>query len=422
MNLRFRAIIGLLGVWAVAAPAGADALIEPAALRQAEYATFWEAQLPLREGDGTTSIYLLDDNLYVATTEGEVLAIHPGAGLLRWGRRVTQRTFTIFPPTHMLNETNTGPVAFATTTTLTVLDRYSGDTLASAPPKFATSGGAAGYVIQSEEEDEDVLLYRLIVGSSDGHVYAVQWKLPTEPRIFTLWKASANGPVQAAPVFADPNHVYCASAGGYVYCCTAATKIQQWEFRAEQAIVGNPELGDDALYVASADRSLYKLDRVNGLQRWRRRMPEMLETGPILLGDVVYQYCPRAGLHAVDARYGDVLWTLPEGREAVARTGDRLVVRLTDDRLATVNAKTGTVMTELPLAAAAHVAVNRQDGAIYAVTPRGQLFCARPIADPSLTRMDLDAAHATLNQPPVRAAAPPPAEPSAPAPAPEPEA
>ncbi len=405
MNLRFRAVIGLLGVFAAAASVSADALIEPAALRQAEYSTFWEAQLPLRAGDGATGIYLLDDNLYVATTEGEVLAVHPGAGLLRWARRVTQRTFTVFPPTHMVNDTGTGPVVFATTTMLTVLDRYSGDLLASAPPRFAVGSGAAGYVVRSGDEEEEVLLYRLIVGSSDSHVYAVQWKLPTEPRMFNLWKAAAGGPVRATPVFADPDHVYCASMGGHVYCCTAATKIQRWEFRAERAIAGNIELGDDALYVASADRSLYKLDRFSGVLRWRRRLPDLLETGPTLLGDAVYQYCPGTGLHAVDANYGDVLWTLPEGRHAVARTGDCVVVSLAGDRLATVNAKTGTVMAELHLASAAHVAVNRQDGAVYAITPRGQLFCARPLGDAPLSRMELDAAHATLNRPPARAAA-----------------
>lgn len=419
MNPRFRAVIGLLGVFVATAPVGADALVEPAALRQAEYSTFWEAQLPLREGDGATGIYLLDDNLYVTTTEGEVMAIHPGAGLLRWARRVTQRTFTIFPPTHMVNDTGTGPVVFATTTMLTVLDRYSGDPLASAPPRFAAGSGAAGYVVRSEDEEEDVLLYRLIVGSSDGHVYAVQWKQPTEPRMFNLWKAAAGGPVRATPVFADPDHVYCASTGGHVYCFTAATKIQQWEFRAERAVVGNLELGDDALYVASADRSLYKLDRLSGVLRWRRRLPDMLETGPTLLGDAVYQYCPGTGLHAVDANYGDALWILPEGRQAVARTGDRVVVRLAGDRLATVNAKSGTVMAELPLASAAHVAVNRQDGAVYAVTPRGQLLCARPLGDAPLSRMELDAAHATLNRPPVKATVSEPAEPAAPAEEPE---
>jgi outer membrane protein assembly factor BamB len=413
MNRRFRAILGLLGVFTATASAGADALIDPAALRQAEYSAFWEAQLPLREGDGATGIHLVDDNLYVTTTEGEVLAIHPGAGLLRWARRVTQRTFTIFPPTHIVNDTGTGPVVFATTTTLTVLDRYSGDPLASAPPQFAIGSGAAGYVVRAQDDDEtDVQLYRLIVGSSDGHVYAVQWKLPTQPRMFNLWRAAAGGPVQATPVFGDPDHVYCASMGGNVYCCTVATKAKQWEFRAGRAIAGNPELGDDALYVASADRSLYKLDRLSGLVRWRRRLPELLQTGPTLLGDAVYQHCPGTGLHAVDARYGDILWTLPEGRQAVARAGDRVVVSLGGDRLATVNAATGTVLAELPLAYPAHVAVNRQDGAVYAVSPRGHLLCARPVGDAPLSRMELDAAHATLNRPPTRTPAPATAEPA----------
>jgi outer membrane protein assembly factor BamB len=317
---------------------------------------------------------------------------------------VTQQTFTIFPPTHVMNETGTGPVAFVTTTTVTVLDRYSGERLISAPPRFAAGSGAAGYVTLIREEETDVLLYRLLVGSSDGHLYAMQWKLPTQPRMFKLWKASAGGPVQTAPVIADPDHVYCGSMAGHVYCATAATKRKQWEFRAERAIVGHLELSEDGLYVASADRSVYKLDPLSGVVRWRRRLPELLDSGPVRLGDAVYQHCPGNGLFAVDAQYGDVLWNLPEAGQAVARQGEGLVVTLGDERLATVNAKTGTVTAEMPLARAAKVAVNRQDGAIYAVTPRGKLLCARPQGDAPLTRLELEAAHATLNRPPTRSA------------------
>jgi len=367
------------------ASAQADGIVDADALRGASYVEHWQAQVPLGQGGRVAAIYRLHDNLYLTTSEGEVIAVHPHVGLVRWARRITEPTYAIFRPTHV---GQTGPVVFATTSGTTILDRYSGEERRMIPATFAPGTAAAADAT------------RLFVGSSDGHLYAMRWYDPKQPKAVRLWRAMTGGVVRAAPVLVDDDHLYCASTSGAVYCCTADEKREQWKFQAEAAIAGDLAVEPQGVYVASADRSVYRLDPQTGVQRWRRRLQEILEEGPVVLGGTVFQHVPRSGMFAIDAEYGDVLWTLPQGRQVVARNGGQVCVVTEDNALVAVDAKTGKATGKADLPTPILAAVNREDAAIYLVTPLGQLFCARPIGDKSLTPADLEAAHATLNLPP----------------------
>jgi hypothetical protein len=191
--------------------------------------------------------------------------------------------------------------------------------------------------------------------------------------------------------------------GGRVYCCTSATKAEQWTFPPKGtigAVQGDIHVTQDGVYVASADRSVYKLDPVSGVQRWRRRLPEMLETGPVVLAGTVFQYCPGAGMFAIDAGYGDILWNLPEGQQVIARHDERICITTADNHLAWVDFKTGKVAARVSLPDRTLAARNHDDAAIYLISPLGNLTCARPVGVKPLTTMELEVAHATLNQPP----------------------
>ncbi|UCG17645.1 MAG: PQQ-binding-like beta-propeller repeat protein [Phycisphaerales bacterium] len=400
------ALAAAVGIAAISGGrAAADSLVDAGQLRAAGYTKYWETQLPLRRGDQVAAVHLLDDNIYVTTTDGEVLAVHPGAGLLRWGRHITQRTYTIFRPTHVVDEADAGPVVFTTSSGITVIDRYSGELRKVTPSMFAAGSAATGEVTRLIEGDSEILQYRLFAGSSDGHLYAVEWKVPAQPEPTRLWRARTGGAVRSTPVYGDADHLYCASMGGRVYCCTSATKAEQWTFPPKGTI--GPVRGDihvtqDGVYVASADRSVYKLDPISGIQRWRRRLPEMLETGPVVLAGTVFQYCPGAGVFAIDAGYGDILWDLPEGQQAVARHGERICITMTDNHLAWVDVKTGKVNSKVSLPDRTLAAQNHDDAAIYLISPLGNLMCARPVGVKPLTNVELEVAHATLNQPPPK--------------------
>jgi outer membrane protein assembly factor BamB len=378
-----------LGVGAAiwGATAAADEIVDADALRSAGYVQHWQTQVPLGRGGRMSAVYRLQDNLYLTTTEGEVLAVHPHVGLVRWAKGITEPTCTIFRPTHV---GLTGPVVFATTSGTTILDRYSGEERQMIPATFPPGGAATADAT------------RLFVGSSDGHLYAMRWHDPKQPKVVRLWKAMTGGVVRATPVFVDDDHLYCASTGGAVYCCTADKKREQWKFQAEAAIAGDMDVEPQGVYVASADRSVYRLDPQTGARRWRRRLQEILEEGPMVLGGIVYQPVPRSGMFAIDAEYGDVLWTLSQGRQIVARNGAQVCVLTEENALVVVDAKTGKAIGKAELSSPVSAALNREDAAIYLVTPLGQLFCARPIGDKSLTPADLEAAHATLNLPPKR--------------------
>jgi outer membrane protein assembly factor BamB len=247
---------------------------------------------------------------------------------------------------------------------------------------------------------------RLFVGAADGHLYAMLWHNPQYRRPVQLWRAMAGGTVRAAPVYVDRDHIYCASKGGQITCCTAAKKIEQWSFRAGRAIAGEIEVSPDGVFAASIDRSLYRIGPLNQKLHWRRRMPEILERGPVKLGNMVYQHCPGRGVYAIDAQYGDIRWNRAEADQVLARDAGQVYILSDAGDLLAVDNETGDARGRLVLPNKLMSAVNRVDDAVYLLSPTGSLLCARPLNTPPLSPQQMQAAHATLNRPPPRPASP----------------
>ncbi len=382
-----------LSMWMSGAANAAEVAITAGELRPFGYQPMWDQALDMADSGPAVAAYLLDDNLYVVTANGDVLTVRADVGLLRWTQHVADSVTPIFEPTHSAGPDGRPLVIFETTRRTMIFDRYSGDIVADMPMDKAVSSPAVAY--------QNMMFF----GSYDGHMYSVLWGDPRSTSAIPRWRVIAGGPVTSKPVLAaEGENLIFASQGGSVYSCTAAFKILNWEFRTGGPVTGDIFVDPSGTYVASTDRSLYRLDTVSGVQRWRVRFPEPLGEGPVAVGGVVYQFNVREGIAAVDADRGEVMWHNGDARYFLCRHADRDLFLTDSNRLLMIDVKTGQSAASAPLATPVLPARNTESDALYLVSQRGVVLCARPIGAAYLTPEDMAAAGAGLHRPPTATA------------------
>ncbi|MCP4592703.1 MAG: PQQ-binding-like beta-propeller repeat protein [bacterium] len=358
--MRFRALTAVL-VGTVGMSAGAlearDASDGPL------LAQYWQTELPFRTGDSAVSVDLIDEALYVATRSGDLHAIDPDVGLVRWSRSVTERGRKVFRPHHMMTLDGQPAALVAHDGGAFVYERDTGNILGKIPEMWPAGSPAVGDAVS------------LYAGSSDGFLYAVQWYNPTHRQPIRTWKVLGDGPVTAAPILID-DVLYFASQGGSVYACTADwDKHLHWEYATEAAIVADPFADESGVYVASLDRSLYRLNLASGALMWRHRFPQPLRDRPVVSQRTVYQHCRGHGLYAIDVDTHAVFWTHASGTAFVSRLADRTCVRTDDDRVVVLDSARGSVRDSMPIPSKALVTANPDGLAFYVVAPTGEVRC-----------------------------------------------
>lgn len=376
-----------VSIIAVALTAAGAPLIHDAQLESVGMYTYWQAEVPLADGDAIDEAFLVDEALYVITEGGSFFAIQADVGLIRWADKLTERDYRIFRPTHLRYTDGTGPVVIPTTTQVFVYDRFSGDLLKRFAPDFPTGGPGVGV--------DD----RLYLGGSDGRVYSLLLNCPTGRRPQRLWTVQADGPVTTGLTLYHGINLLFASQRGTIYSCRAVDKTINWASRVSGGIMAEPALDDSGAYIASTDRAVYKLDLDTGRRVWRFLTPKPLQTGPVVAAQTVFQACPDHGLYAIDSATGKEKWRIEAARSFASHavTGDFL---FTDDsRLLLVDHETGKIRSEVDTPGVIGTVVNTRNDAVYLLGRDGQLLCARLDRVPYLRRQRVLAARAQLNKP-----------------------
>jgi outer membrane protein assembly factor BamB len=358
--------------------------------RAASYDFYWETQLPLPRGDAVKRCHLVDDTLYVVTEDGRLLTLDSASGLLRWMMPVTAPDYTVETPRHLDAPDGHGPVVVVTTDRIRILDRYSGDLRWETPVPFAPGGGAVG-------DDR-----RLHLGSSDGYMYSLLWDHPYGAEPLTRWRLLVGAPVLATPSLVG-NELVFSSQAGHVVAMNASDKTKRWVQRAGDGALTDPVVTPSTVVVASTDRSLYGIARSTGAVRWRHRFPAPLTDSPVAIADTCYQFCPGAGLTALNVDTGDVRWTMDEGIGVLAGDALDVVVELGDGRAAVVDVAEGAYTRTFPLGGSSIPIVNTRDKTVYLASPSGALLCLRDANEPYLRRQQMEAARAYLHRPRVTA-------------------
>lgn len=383
----------LIALIAVSAPQNAArsgrSLVDEGQLGAAGLVKYWEANLPLGEGDRIGAGYLIDEALYVITRNSNAYALKADVGLLRWVNNLTEPDYKVFPPTHVRRADGAGPVIFPTTTATLVFDRFSGELVGQFTPEFATGSAAAAY---------DNLLF---MGSTGGRFYSMIYNNPRLGRPVIRWDVLVRGPVTAAPVLYDRDNLIVASHGGVVVSCRGGDKTLNWSFETGGAILADPVVDGDGVYVASLDRSLYKLSKSIGIRLWQARFPRPLEASPIAIGDTVFQFCPGHGLTALNAVDGTERWRHPTARAFAAHSSAGDIVLTDNGTLEVLDHATGDVRASVDAPAVINTVPNPFGPAVYLLGTEGRVLALQLDSVPYLRRQQIMAARKQLNLPPV---------------------
>ena len=107
---------------AASAALGQADYIAKEALYSAGLAKFWQFQLPLDDEQRIADVYLVDDQLYCATDDGYVLAVHAHTGALRSIKKITDASHRIQRPAH-----SGGRTIYLSDIVLTQVNRLTGE-------------------------------------------------------------------------------------------------------------------------------------------------------------------------------------------------------------------------------------------------------------------------------------------------------
>jgi len=226
-----------------------------------------------RAGDVAAPLALGGGTLYAATGSGEVLALDPDKGDVRWRRRLAG-SFRAAPV-----PTPSGVVVATTADTLYLLDAASGDVRRKAP--------APGAVLATPASAGD----RVYVATDRGIVAAVD-----AATLDTVWTADVGSGVFGSPALARDTLFVLTREGRLVTIPVADPAARHAVELGIIAVAGPTPLADGVL-AADVAGVIHCVDPVTGAERWRVKV-----TGPVEQPPVV-----RDGRLIVIADRGDVV-------------------------------------------------------------------------------------------------------------------
>ena len=345
-------------------------LIPAETLHEAGLVKFWQLRLPLERNQRLRDAYLVNDQIYLATQDGYVFAVHADTGAIRWLRPVTRSGYRIKRPCHAGRR-----VIFVTPTTVLQLDRVLGKGIAQYELRFAAGSSAVSDG------------FNLYLGGINGRFYALGvWEHMEQ------WKAGMRGAITSTPTLYE-EFLFVGSDGGDISACVAANKRYRWRTAVSGPVAADLVADANGLYVASQDQSLYLFDLNYGRTRWRTRFSGPLYEPPVLTPELAFQFCADDGLAAVNAAWVGVekrvRWILPRGRQLLTVDKRFAYVLSRDESILVVRLDDGQVVHEIP-AAGFTMAMPAPEGAtLWMAGADGRVFCARPRGVPFARRDDL---------------------------------
>lgn len=168
----------------------------------------------------------------------------------------------------------------------------------------------------------DGLLY---VGTTDARFVALD---PADGAVRWEWQAPAgiaavNGTVVDGVAYINTND-------GHLLAVSVESPEELWRFRTVTGAISTPAIGNDVIAVSAmgADprSEVYGLDRSTGSELWRHPSESSNQIAPpAIVGELVVVPSVSDGVHAFDARTGDLRWQTPTGAnhgQALAIAGD----------------------------------------------------------------------------------------------------
>ncbi len=195
---------------------------------------------------------------------------------------------------------------------------------------------------------------------------------PTPTDDASLWSFETRGRVVNAPAVAN-GVVYAGSDDNFVYALDAATGSMLWSFETGDIIRSSPTVTGGAVYVGSNDNFVYALDAATGEMLWKHDTSKAVQYSPVVTDGVVYigaQGDVDYSVHALDAMSGEQVWAAgvpyPYGAEfAVTVANGKLYAPGASGEFYAMDASTGEVLWSLSVGMGSESPPTVVDGVVY---------------------------------------------------------
>ena len=244
-------------------------------------------------------------SIVAASRDGEIVAIVPATGAIRWKASLAQPL-------------NTGP---ATDGTLVFQASDRGRLIA-----FQGSDGRPAWSVDLPGKTVvpvRVVGGRILVGTIDGVLLSIDAQ---SGRIAASQMLPGRPSTGAEPA---PGSILIGTDHGFVLALDETTLETRWKHVAGPAVTSPPLFHDGRVYFAAADRTVRCLRFKSGRQKWRARTGAVSTARPIALGPYLYVLCYDNDIYVLNARNGHQLTRVRLGHRLDSdplMTEDHLVV------------------------------------------------------------------------------------------------
>ena len=246
----------------------------------------WTASLGGRPGSTPA---VADGTLYVGSADGRLYAVDAASGAVRWTSKTGGATISspaVAQGTVYLGSADGKLSAF--------------DALTGATRWTATLGG--GWISSSPAVANGVVY----VGSPAGELYAL-----SAANGAVLWTAPVEGGIVRSSPAVVNGVVYVGSEGGSLYAFKAANGAPRWVAALGWAVRSSPSVANGRVVVGALNDevgSVYALDARSGATLWKVET-EAVYSAPALANGVAYVATDPGALLALDLSTGATLWT-----------------------------------------------------------------------------------------------------------------
>lgn len=195
----------------------------------------------------------------------------------------------------------------------------------------------------------------------------------------------------------DGEHIYAASADGYVKAIMLNNSKKQWRVNLDRPLVGGVGVGEKALFVGAASGDVIALDKLNGDVLWEMSVGGEVLSPPQADDSRVYVQTFDGQLLALDVNDGSRVWsyrsTLPvltlRGTSTPLLYRDAVITGFANGRILSFDRETGAIKwnsrvsvakgdSEIQRIIDVDGAIFEDAGIIYAVSYQGRITAFDP--------------------------------------------
>ena len=180
----------------------------------------------------------------------------------------------------------------------------------------------------------------LVFACTDGYIYALDSSNGN-----TLWEFSV-GKAVASPAIKD-GAVYFGNGVGSFWCLNLKDGKKKWSYTGVAGFCDAAPFVDDSQVVfGSWGGTLYSLDKSTGTRQWEWYREGGILTSPgacppLKSGNRIFIACPDRHTYCIDAKTGELLFLIDDGRESIALSEDKktLFIKSMSGKALAVNAE-----------------------------------------------------------------------------------